>query len=214
MGYEKHTDLLFVKTTNNIKTLSMYNSMASLNIVELIEKNPITKLSDTYNNRFLTKIKEKFNETDQQLFLASFYCFLNYQKNDFVINLDNIWEWLGFTQKVSAKRVLEKNVVLDKDYKRSVYNLVNQEKTHGGGNKEKFMLNVKTFKLLCLKSGTKKADQIHEYYINLEETLQDVIQEETDELKNQLERKEIQIQTRLSIAEEDKVLLREKTILE
>jgi hypothetical protein len=181
--------------------------MASLDIVELIEKNPITKLSGTYNNRLIKKIKEKFNETEQQLFVASFYCFLNYQKNDFVIDLDNIWEWLGFTQKVSAKRVLEKNFVIENDYKLSVYNLVNQEKKHGGGNKEKFMLNVKTFKLFCLKSGTKKADQIHEYYINLEETLHEVLQEESDELKSQLEQKDI-------MAENDRALLREKTLIE
>lgn len=198
--------------------------MTTINIIELIEHNPITKLSGTYNNRLLEKIKVKFSETDQQLFLASFYCFLNYQKNDFVINLDNIWEWLGFTQKVSAKRVLEKNFVLDKDYKRSVYNLVNQDKTHGGGNKEIFMLNVKTFKLLCLKSGTKKADQIHEYYITLEETLQEVIQEETSELKLQLEKKDMQIELKdiqlelnkkqIETSSIENELQREKTILE
>ena len=67
--------------------------MTSLNIVELIEKNPITKLSGVYNNKLLTQIKERFTETQQQLFVASFYCYLNYQKTDFVIDLDNIWEW-------------------------------------------------------------------------------------------------------------------------
>lgn len=89
--------------------------MTSFNIVELIEKNPITILSGTYNNRLITKIKERFNETEQQLFVASFYCFLNYQKNDFVIDLDDIWAWLEFNQKSAAKNVLEKNFTLDKD---------------------------------------------------------------------------------------------------
>jgi phage anti-repressor protein len=41
----------------------------------------------------------------------------------------------------------------------------------GGHNKETFMLNINTFKKYCLKAGTKKADEIHEYYIKLEETL-------------------------------------------
>ena len=31
--------------------------MSQLNIVELIEKNPITKLSSTYNNKLLDKAK-------------------------------------------------------------------------------------------------------------------------------------------------------------
>ena len=76
----------------------------SLNIVELIENNPITRLSGTYQNKLLTKIKHNFTDTEQQLFVASFYCFLNYsQRNDFVIDLDNIWKWMGYNQKFKAK---------------------------------------------------------------------------------------------------------------
>ena len=163
--------------------------MANLDIVELIENNPITRLNGTYNNKLLGKIKEKFNETEQKLFVASFYCFLNYRNNDFVIDLDNIWEWLGFSQKVSAKRVLLKNFTVDKDYK-ILLAFVGKKY---GNNKETIMMNVKTFKLFCLKTGTTKADQIHEYYITLEETLQEVIQEETTELKQQLEIKDTEL---------------------
>ena len=186
-----------------------------INVVELIENNPITRLSNECNNKLLNKIRDKFTNSEQQLFVASFYCFLNYQKTDFVIDLDNIWVWLGFNQKYAAKRVLEKNFTVDVDYKYSIPSLGSQKNTtRGGSNKEKIMLNIKTFKLLCLKTGTTKADQIHEYYINLEETLFETLVEESCELKLQLEQKDIQIQTQSTIAEEDKVLLREKTILE
>jgi len=92
--------------------------MTSLNIVDLIEKNPITRLSNNYQNRLLSKIKTKFNTEDQQLFVASFYSYLNFNsKTDFVINLDNVWNWLGFSQKTRAKELLEKYFVIDKDYK-------------------------------------------------------------------------------------------------
>jgi len=92
--------------------------METLNIVELIENNPITRLSGTYQNKLLTKIKNNFTDTEQQLFVASFYCFLKYnQRNDFVIDLDNIWKWMGYNQKVKAKTLLEKNFKLDIDYK-------------------------------------------------------------------------------------------------
>ena len=91
--------------------------MTYLNIVELIEKNPITKLSNNYNNKLLNKIKEKFTEEQQKLFVSSFYCYLNYDKNkDFVIDLDNVWKWLGFSQKIKGKNLLEKIFILDKDY--------------------------------------------------------------------------------------------------
>ena len=87
--------------------------MTDLNIVELIEKNPITKLSNNYNNKLLNKIKENFSEEQQKLFVSSFYCYLNYDKNkDFVVDLDNVWKWLGFNQKYNALRVLEKNFIL------------------------------------------------------------------------------------------------------
>ena len=185
--------------------------MESIDIVSLIENNPITKLSGSYNSKLLTQIKERFNETEQQLFVASFFCYLNYNsKTDFVIDLDNIWKWIGFSQKVRAKELLEKNFVIGRDYKK----MLSLERKQYGNNKETIMLNVKTFKLFCLKSGTKKADQIHEYYVNLEETLQEIIQEETSELKVQLEQKDIQIAENKTKEGLEKELLREKTILE
>ena len=91
--------------------------MSELNIVDLIENNPITRLTNTYQNKLLSKIKNNFNDTEQQLFISSFYCYLNYNKTDFIIDLDNVWGWLGFSQKDAAKRVLEKNFKLDIDYK-------------------------------------------------------------------------------------------------
>jgi hypothetical protein len=209
----------------------------SLNIVELIENNPITKLSNTYQGNLLTKIKEQFTDTDQQLFVSSFYCYLNYnQKNDFVIDLDDVWKWIGFSQKVKAKTLLEKQFTIDIDYK---ILLIDQGKqtthTKGGHNKETIMLTIRTFKLFCLKAGTKKAEQIHEYYIKLEEILQEIVQEESNELKlqleqktnqlkqktnqlkqktNQLEEKTVQLENQIILSEEEKLKIREKTLLE
>ena len=91
------------------------------NIVELIENNPITRLSNTYQNKLLTKIKKNFSDDEQQMFVSSFYCFLNYnQRTDFVIDLDNIWGWIGFSQKDAAKRTLDKNFTINTDYKRFI----------------------------------------------------------------------------------------------
>jgi hypothetical protein len=56
------------------------------------------------------------SEQKQQMFLTSFYCYLNYHPtNDFVIDLDDVWKWLGFSQKIRAKELLEKyDLDLDK----------------------------------------------------------------------------------------------------
>ena len=186
--------------------------MSDLDIVSLIEQNPITKLSGDYHNKLITKIKETFSDSQQQMFVTSFYCYLNCdKKNDFIIDLDNVWKWLGFSQKVRAKELLEKHFKIDIDYQKSL-SLAGKQTTHtkGGQNKEIFMLNIDTFKKFCLKAGTKKADEVHEYYIQLEETLHEIIQEETNELKLQLENFKNQIVT----SEKDKLVIREKTILQ
>lgn len=187
----------------------------TLDIVELIESNPITKLSNTYQNKLLGKIKENFTDDEQQLFIASFYCFLKYDsRTDFVVELDNIWRWLDFSSKHKAKELLQKYFLHDVDYKNSLTHAGERKNNHGGNNREIIMLNINTFKKFCLKAKTKKADQIHEYYIKLEETLQDVIKEESDELRAQLEQKNIEYEKQLLNIQHDKELLREKTILE
>jgi hypothetical protein len=184
--------------------------MQELNIVELIEKNPISKLSNVYNNKLINKIKENFTSFEQQLFVSSFYCYLNYDKNiDFVVDLDNVWKWLGFASKFTSIRMIEKHFKLDIDYKnvashlgeatsnneKLLINLDKQDSTknikqNGGHNKQTILLTIKCFKSLCLKAQTKKAGEIHEYYMKMEEVLHQIVEEETDELKLQLEQKE------------------------
>ena len=142
--------------------------MQELNIVELIEKNPISKLSKVYNSKLINKIKENFTDFESQLFVSSFYCYLNYDKNiDFVLDLDNIWKWLGFQQKVKAVALLEKHFKLDIDYKNLAFpngkttsnndNLAYQfggassnDEKWGGHNKQTILLTIKCFKSLCL----------------------------------------------------------------
>ena len=160
----------------------------SVDIVNLIESNPITKLNGNYQSKLITKVQNNFNNYEQQMFIASFYCYLKHDyEKDFVIDLDNVWQWLGFGQKVNAKRVLEKNFTINKDYKLSLCQLAKQTNSaKGGHNKEVFMLNINTFKKFCLKSETKKADEIHDYFIKLEQILQEILQEESNELKQQL----------------------------
>ena len=200
----------------------------SVDIVNLIECNPITKLNGNYQSKMIEKVKGRFNDYEQQMFVASFFCFLNYDyKNDFVIDLDNVWKWLGFQQKYNAKYLLEKQFIINKDYKIFHNQSIEQinksfapepsgakKDTRGGHNKEIIMLNVETFKKMCLKSGTKKADEIHDYFINLEGILQEILLEETTELKQQLS--QVEDKTKQEYEEKlskQKILEREKILL-
>ena len=66
----------------------------------------------------MNKIQQNFTGFEQQLFVSSFYCYLNHDKNmDFIVYLDEVWKWLGFNQKVKASALLEKHFKLDIDYK-------------------------------------------------------------------------------------------------
>ena len=185
-------------------------SSATLNIVELIEKNPITKLSQKYNNLLINKLQENFSTFEQQLFVASFYCYLNYDKNtDFVVDLDDVWKWLGFAQKINVRLLIESVFKHDVDYKIVTSSETEDDqpsnspnksgsdkpKKHGGHNKQTIKLTIRCFKLLCLKAQTKKAGEIHEYYMKMEETLHQILDSETSELRAQLEQKNEVIST-------------------
>ena len=175
-----------------------------LDIVQLIDKNPITKLSQTYQNKLLQKLQESFTNTQQHIFVSSFFCYLNYNKNDFVIDLDTVWKWLGFSRKDPMKRLLENNFTVNIDY------ILHKNAPPNGGDvdnlihkNEKILMNINTFKKLCLKSNTKKADEIHDYFIKLEEILQETITEESDELKLQLtENKQLLLENQIQNVKE------------
>jgi hypothetical protein len=188
-----------------------------VNIVRLIEEQPLEKFSRKTNNKLVTKLQENFTDEEQQLFLASFWCYQNYKPEEFVINLDDVWKWLGFAEKI-AKRVIEKIVkkmliinfapqfgeqILKKmiDYKILLlqsqgqtrknedvfHQTVENSNGRGGHNKETILLTIDGFKKLALKSNTKKADKIHNYYIKLERIINQQFQEDTEKLQNQLE---------------------------
>jgi len=118
-----------------------------LDIIQMIEKNPITRLSYEYQNKLINKIKTNFNNKQQQLFVTSFYCYLNYNSNnEFVINFNDIWKWLGFTRKDNAKRLLEKTFTENIDYKILLLQSAEQKKDNRGGhNKENIMLTINAF---------------------------------------------------------------------
>lgn len=159
----------------------------SIDIVNLIEKNPLTKLNGNYQSSMVEKVRTNFTTYEQQMFISSFYCYLNYDdKTDFVIDLDNVWKWVGFSQKARAKELIEKNFIENTDYKISLAHGRKHPDIRGGQNKELIMLTINTFKRFCLKAGTKKSDEIHEYYIKMEKTMQEVIMEECKTLSEQL----------------------------
>ena len=75
-------------------------------------------------------------------------------------------------------------------------------------------MNINTFKKFCLKSNTVKADEIHDYFIKLEECLQETMIEESSELKTQLEQHKQLLIEQKEQTELEKEILLEKTLLQ
>lgn len=163
--------------------------MEKFDIVKIVESNPIKILSIDTNYKLINKIKKNFTDMQQQLFITSLYTYLNYDKTDFVIDLDNIWKWMDFKQKNNSVTLLKTYFKENKDYK-LVDNIIAQR---GGQNKKTYLLNINTFKLFCMKAGTQKSNEIHEYYIKLEDCLQEIIIEDCLELKKSLENKQLEL---------------------
>ena len=176
-----------------------------LDIVKLIEENPIIKLTNIYQSKLINKIKNKFNTEELKLFVASFYCYLHYKKEDFAIDFNGIWRWLGFSTKQKAKELLFKYFIIEIDYKielinmnedKTIFNLLGENKLREetrGRKTDIVLITINTFKRFCMKANTKKAVQIHEYFINLEETLYETLDEESSELRLQLDNKQQQL---------------------
>ena len=126
------------------------NNSERLDIIKLINNSPLTNLTKNFHTTLLEKIQTSFTDDEQQLFVASFYSYLNYNsKTDFVISLDDVWKWCGFTRKDHCKRTIEKHFTRDVDYKSALPNW-GERKNEGGFNKETIMMNIETFKSLCM----------------------------------------------------------------
>ena len=196
--------------------------MDEINIIEFIQKNPINKLTLENNNKLLNKIIEKFISIEEKTFIKNFYKYLNYENNlDFVIDLDNIWKLIGFQQKSSALRLLEKNCKIDIDYKNcgsinDNSNIIENNKKHGGHNKKIILLTIKCFKLFCMKAQTEKAIEIYEFYIKLENNLKEIMNDEEKEtlILEIKENKDKEKQILLENTEKEKQILLKNSLKE
>lgn len=175
-----------------------------LDIVSLINSNPLMKFQGDYESVLIEKFKTEFNDDEQKLFIVNFYCYNNYDSKDFIIDFNNVWKWLGFSRVDNCKTVLLKHFKKDIDYMATkLAPETSGASSYGGQNKEHIYLNIDCFKKLCLKSGTQKADVIHDYYIKMEKIINGIVLEQSHKLKEQLHIKDQEILT-----------IKEKTMLD
>ena len=130
------------------------------------------------NNSYDMDSLENFLITESKINKEFIKDFFGIQKNiiyekykPFIIDLDDITYWLD-ARKDNLKETLIKNYLNKFDYIIISSLLVNQKRTNKGGqNKETILLTSDCFKMLCMRSNTKKANKVRQYYIDLEKLI-------------------------------------------
>ena len=160
----------------------------AINFNELV-KNSNTTLSLNIQTKMIDKLNTEFSDEEQQWYVANLYMYMSYHPtSDYPINLEDVFKMIGFAHKKNAKRTLENNFTKDEDYKTLLLPTEQQnqtDETRGGHNKEDIMLNIDTFKNLCMLAKTKRGKEIRKYYVKMENIYNQIIKEEIEE-KNEL----------------------------
>ena len=132
-------------------------------------------------DRLLQLLREELNGEEQQMFVQSFHMYLKYNaKKDFVIDLDDVYEWAGYTRKDSAKTSML-GIGLKENVEYKIVPLLRpktEQKQQGGHNKDTIMMTVNGFKRFCLSAGTKKAKRVQGYFIAMEGIVMEYVQEQ------------------------------------
>ena len=168
-------------------------SPIAINFMTVIKNS--NKFSEEFNSNLIDEIKKEFTEEEQQWYIANLYMYINYHAtNDYIINLEDVFKMIGFANKGNAKKTIESNFVVNEDYKSSF--LPKDKPSWGGSGNEEILLNIDTFKNLCMLAKTDKGKQIRKYYVKLENINNKVIHCEIDrqKLEHQKEKEIIQLQ--------------------
>ncbi|MEH2177931.1 hypothetical protein [Nostoc sp.] len=86
-----------------------------------------------------------------------------YQSDEqFPINLNNAWQWLGYTNKRNCADMVKSNFIINEDFLRG------GSKSNGGRPSEVLLLSIECFKCLAMMAGTEQGKVIRKYFLECE----------------------------------------------
>lgn len=186
-------------------------TMQTVNFTELV-KNTNPDSTFRFQSRMVSELRNNFSTEQQQWFIANLYMYLNYhQTDDYPISLADVWKMIGFSTIGNAKKKLMNNFTEREDYK--VF-IIQMDKKSKGRPDEKVMLNVDTFKSMCLMSNTKESKEIRKYYIKLENVYNKVLKEDYEEYQKTLELKDNEIKVIKDSVDYEKRLEKHNVLVE
>ena len=128
------------------------------------------------------------SKIDETFILDFFDIRTNYhaiKHKPFIINLEVVSLWLC-TRKTKLKETLVKSYKKNIDYKIAA-RARSPNTTRGGNNKIDVFITPDTFKMLCMRSNTKKAEEVRKYYVQLEDLVNEyrefIIKSQSDKIE-------------------------------
>lgn len=109
-----------------------------------------------------SKVPNKFLEDFFNLF-----DYREYESDEKIVNFDKVVKWLDITKGIGKKTLLKsyrKNI----DY---IVKKVDKPKGKGGQNREIILLTIRCFKKFCQLTKSKYGNQVRDYFIDVEFTL-------------------------------------------
>ena len=100
---------------------------------------------------------------------------------EFPVDFDDAWQWIGYSRKSDAKKVLEVNFDKGSDFCGDF-----RKNNFRGRPLEKIFLTIDCFKSFCMMAGTEKGKEVRRYFLNCESELKRRIAEEKAQTKNRI----------------------------
>ena len=131
--------------------------------------------SDAPQDDFVTYLLSRFSEPQKRMFAESYGVYMREDmRNKFCIDLDQAFEWMGFSRKDAAVRLVIKiGLVEGQDFQKSS----KCRAPPSGGADEcfdtavKYHLTPRAFKKLLMRARTAQGDAATDYFLEIEDAL-------------------------------------------
>ena len=90
-------------------------------------------------------------------------------KEQFPVDFDVAWTWIGYARKDNAKKKLLSNFVDGADF-----SAIRRKNPQGGRSSDLIMLTIDCFKQLAMMAGTEKGASVRRYFLDCEEKLKQI----------------------------------------
>lgn len=134
---------------------------------------------------FLLAVESKYSNSSQAIYnmdLTPDLIFSLLQSSDpFPVDLDDAWQWLGYSQKSECFKKLKKHFEKDLDF-----SCKGMKSLLGGRPSDYIVLTVECFKSLGMMAGTAKGKQVRRYFLDCETELKRRIEEDRKNSKDRV----------------------------